>query len=52
MAPRLKLYLENIVSQLVRLLDSITFVNFFDFLSDFVKLFARDLTGPLIMSLF
>jgi len=50
-APRLKLYLEHIVAQLVRLLDTVVFVNFFDFLSDFVKLFARDLNGPFIMSL-
>ena len=50
-APRMKAYLVYIVSQLVRLLDSVTFVNFFDFFSDFVKLFAKELNGPLILQL-
>ena len=51
-APRLKLYIEYIVQQLALLLDSVTFVNFFDFMNDFVKLFAKDLNGPLIAQLF
>ena len=50
-APRLKNYLEHIVAQLVSLLDTVVFVNFFDFFSDFVKLFARELNGPYILSL-
>jgi len=51
-SPRLKLYIEYIVQQLVFLLDSVTFVNFYDFMNDFVKLFAKDLVGTPIMSLF
>jgi len=50
-APRLKLYLDYIVMQLKQLLDTVTFVNFFDFMNDFVKLFSKDLNGPRILSL-
>ena len=50
-APRLKLFLDYIVAQLVRLLDTVYFVNFYDFMNDFVKLFAKNLTGPLILVL-
>ena len=28
-----------------------TFMNFYDFMNDFVKLFAKDLNGPRIQSL-
>lgn len=51
-APRLKLYLDYIVSQLILLLNTVEFINFFEFLCDFVKLFAEDLNDNLTMSLF
>ena len=50
-APRLKDYLDYIVAELVKLLDSVNFVNFYDFMNDFVKLFAKELEGPRIISL-
>ena len=50
-APRLTEYLDYIVAQIVKLLDTVTFVNFYDFMNDFVKLFAKDLKGPRIVSL-
>lgn len=50
-APRLKDYLDYIVAELVKLLDSVNFVNFYDFMNDFVKLFAKELEGPRILSL-
>ena len=50
-APRLKQHLDYIVGQLVRLLDTVTFVNFYDFMNDFIKLFAKELNGNLILSL-
>jgi hypothetical protein len=50
-APRLKLYLDTIVGQLVKLLDTVVFVNFYEFMVDFIKLFAKDLCGDRILSL-
>ena len=50
-APRLKQHLDYIVIQLIRLLDTVTFVNFFDFMNDFIKLFAKDLVGDKIVSI-
>ena len=47
-APRISQLLDYIVSQLVALLDKVYFVNFFDFMNDFIKLFAKKLKGPLI----
>ena len=50
-APRLTEYLDYIVGEIIKLLDTVTFVNFYDFLNDFVKLFAQQLAGPRIISL-
>ena len=50
-APRLKLYLDTIVTQVVNLLDSVVFINFFDFMNDLVKLYCKDLVGDKILSL-
>ena len=50
-APRLKEYLDYIVIQLRQLLDTVTFVNFYDFMNDFIKLFAKDLVGQRINSI-
>lgn len=49
--PRLQPFLDYIVSQLVVLLGSVSFVNFYDFLNDFIKLFAKDLVGPRILQI-
>ena len=47
----LKQYLDYIVDQLRKLLNTVTFVNFYDFMNDFIKLFAKDLVGPRILSI-
>lgn len=50
-APRLTEFLDFIVSQLVDLLASVSFVNFFDFMNDFIKLFATALKGTPVLNL-
>ena len=48
MAPRLIEHLDYIVSQLSVLIQNVKFLNFFDFINDFVKLFAKHLVGEKI----
>lgn len=48
-APRLIQILDYMVQQICTLIDTVCFVNFFDFMNDFVKLFADDLKGPKIV---
>lgn len=49
--PRLRAILDFIVQQLATLLNSVSFLNFFDFLLDFVKMFSKDLVGQRIQIL-
>ena len=43
--------MDYIIEQLVQLLDTVTFVNFYDFMNDFIKLFADNLKGQPILNL-
>ena len=49
--PRLVQYMDYIIQQLVNLLDTVTFVNFYDFMNDFIKLFADNLKGTPVINL-
>lgn len=48
-APRLIELIDYIVQQICGLMETVCFVNFFDFMNDFVKLFADNLAGPKII---
>ena len=43
--------MDYIIEQLVNLLNTVTFVNFYDFMNDFIKLFAENLKGQPIIKL-
>ena len=51
-APRMVNHLDMIVANIIELTKTVGFVTFYEFLQEFVKIFAKVINGPKIVSVF